>query len=72
MMGFFFRGRGRGYVSGHGRSSHQSASDSSTLTYYNCRGQGHTSRQCPSLKFSDNNVKPTANFIASPSVSPKP
>nr|CAD1820632.1 unnamed protein product [Ananas comosus var. bracteatus]CAD1838934.1 unnamed protein product [Ananas comosus var. bracteatus] len=75
------RGRGRGYKrggyhsnSGRGRTS-QANTESFTPICYNCRGQGHTYKQCPSPKYNNNNdytPKPAANFTSSPTTSTKP
>ncbi|KAJ8774652.1 hypothetical protein K2173_017098 [Erythroxylum novogranatense] len=73
-----YRGRGRSNrrggsqsTSGRGRSTSTNR-DPSSLTCYNCGGQGHTSRQCPSPKFnntSDYHSKPMSNYTSSPNAS---
>nr|CAD1818246.1 unnamed protein product [Ananas comosus var. bracteatus] len=75
------RGRGRGYKrggyhsnSGRGRTP-QANTESFTPICYNCRGQGHTYKQCPSPKYNNNNdytPKPAANITSSPTTSTKP
>ncbi|XP_058003764.1 uncharacterized protein LOC131180155 [Hevea brasiliensis] len=68
------RGRSRGsrrggHQSNSGRGHSPSYNNESfTLTCYNCRGQGHTSKHCLSLKYNtyiDHSSKPIANYTSS-------